>query len=260
MTAPTDVGGFALGALPPKEDPRTLRLGAYLPAALPTPPAAVDWTTKVGTWPMYRNNRVSCCTCAAAGHAIGAWTSNASTDGAASWITDQDVIAAYTTVSGYDPATGFNDRGAYLLDVLNLWRRRGVGGRRITAYARVNILDLVEVRTAIAQFGALYSALALPVSADDQLRANAPWKAINSSRGRPGSWGGHAVSILGYDRAGLVCATWGREQRMTWGFWSRYGREAYAAFGPDWMTPAGPSVSGFNTDQMLADLRTIGAA
>ena len=99
-----------LGRLPKQEDPGTLKLETYLTPALAPSPAATDWTTKVQSWPMFENDTVGDCTCAAAGHDIEAWTITAT--GVEAQLTNQQVIAAYSAITGYDPATGANDNGA----------------------------------------------------------------------------------------------------------------------------------------------------
>ena len=37
----------------------------------------------------------------------------------------------------------------------------------------------------------------------------------------PGSWGGHAVDVVGYDDAGLTVVSWGALLRASWDFWDR---------------------------------------
>lgn len=243
---------FALGRLPTKEDPRTLRLSAYL-ADEPAPPSA-NWLGKGVNWPLYRNDRVGCCTCVAAGHLVRTWTDAA---GEPVEIAERDVIAAYSAVSGYDPRTGRNDNGAYLLDVLNHWRRTGVGGRTIAAYAKVNVRDLNEVKLAIARFGGLDIGIDLPRSAQSQLGSS--WRETRGAAGERGSWGGHAVQVAAYGGSGLTCTTWGREQRMTWGFWRAYVSEAYAVVSTDFLDTAGRSPTGFDLAGLLDDLRRVTA-
>lgn len=35
----------------------------------------------------------------------------------------------------------------------------------------------------------------------------------------PGSDGGHAVAVLGYDAQYITFITWGEKKQMTWAFW-----------------------------------------
>ena len=41
--------------------------------------------------------------------------------------------------------TGLNDNGAVILDVLNYWRKTGIGGHPISAYADLKELDAGNV-------------------------------------------------------------------------------------------------------------------
>ena len=62
-----------LGKLPYREDSRTLFIANYLTPQLPPPPPALDLTRKVKAWPMYNNDQIGDCTCAAAGHMVELW-------------------------------------------------------------------------------------------------------------------------------------------------------------------------------------------
>ena len=64
-----------LGRLPSKNKPTQLRLAKYLtPRDLPEPPASMDLASAVASWPMYDNDDLGDCTCAAAGHMVEAWS------------------------------------------------------------------------------------------------------------------------------------------------------------------------------------------
>jgi hypothetical protein len=74
MSAPTATTVGLLGRLPVRRDVRTLALARYVDRAeLPQPPVRLDMTRRVPGWPMYANDRLGDCTCAAAGHMIEAW-------------------------------------------------------------------------------------------------------------------------------------------------------------------------------------------
>src|SRR5947199_364607 len=79
-----------------------------------------DETTQAPTWPLYANDRIGDCTCAAAAHMVEAWT--AASRGRPVLIGERAVLHAFDLVKQVDPATG--EEGAVCLDVLNLWRRR----------------------------------------------------------------------------------------------------------------------------------------
>jgi hypothetical protein len=247
---------LALGRLPTRHDPRTLRLASYLTPALPPPPARVDWARPVPQWPMYGNDEYSDCTCAAKGHLIAAWRANA---GAPADVVDTAaVLAAYTAISGFDPGPPTrNDNGAYMLDSLNHWRRRGVGGHKIAAFVAVDTGDLTQIHTAIALFGGVYVGFDLPASARTQFHARAQWRKSIGGPARKGSWGGHAMTLLGYDDRRLWGPTWSRLQPMTAGFATAYLDEAYAAVSVDQLDAAGHSPTGLDLDKLQADLAAL---
>jgi hypothetical protein len=243
--------GIRLGKLPVRHDVRTLQFARYVDTTtLPAPPASYDVTAHVGDWPMYANDTIGDCTCAAAGHMIEAWTAAAS--GKAKEVTEKAVLTAFDAVKVTDPATG--ESGAVELDVLNYWRKIGVGGHKIGAFAAVPVHDHNLVRTATYLFGGVYIGLDLPRTAQQQ----DVWDWTGSLRGdaRPGSWGGHAVDVVRYDAHGLTVVTWGRLKQMTWAFWDRYCDECYGLISNDFLKK-GHSPSGFNLAELKADLQLV---
>ena len=68
----------------------------------------------------------------------------------------------------------------------------------------------------------------LPLSAQREFEAAKPWAIVSGPGSTPGSWGGHYVYVTGYTTLGPTCVTWGRKQRMSWRFFSKYCDEAYA--------------------------------
>lgn len=246
-----------LGKAAPRHDARTLRLAKYLQAhLLPTPPDVYDLTAKAPLpWGMMLNDVLGDCTCAAAAHLIMAWTANAAAEVVP---TDAQVLAAYEAVTGYTPADPASDRGAVELDVLNYWRQTGVAGHRILAYAALEPANQTHVRAAVATFGGCYIGVALPASAQGQ----AAWDVVPDAEGgagTPGSWGGHAVCVVGYDAAGLTVVTWGQLLKMTWAFWEKYCDEAYAIITQDFLEANGDTPGGLDLAQLQADLREVTA-
>lgn len=243
-----------LGKLAPKNDPRTLKLAKYLDEnTLPTQPDSLDWGNNVPAWGMMDNDRLGDCTCAAAGHMIMCWTSQ---ETHLFVPPDDAILHTYEAVSGYNPNTGQNDNGAVEVDVLNYWRRHGIARHKIAAYASVNPKLAQEAQQACWLFGGLYIGIALPLSAQSQAVWDVPAGGAHG-HGAPGSWGGHAVPIIGYDKDGLTCITWAERKRMTWAFWSAYVDEAYAVLSHDWAMPSKKSPSGFLLADLLADLKKV---
>jgi hypothetical protein len=251
--ATTEIATGKLGKLAPRVDVRTLSLPRYVDGdELPAPPAALDLTRHVAEWPVYANDRIGDCTTAAAGHMIEAWTAEAR--GAPVEVSERAVLAAFDRVKIVDPLTG--EEGAVELDVLRDWRKHGVGGHRIGAFARVPVHDQRLRRAAAWLFGGLYIGLALPLSARDEETWD--WRGSLTGPDRPGSWGGHAVDVVGYDDGGPTVVTWGRLQRMTWRFWDRYCDEAYCILSRDFLV-GDHAPNGFDLAALRADLALVTA-
>jgi hypothetical protein len=209
---------------------------------------------------MMDNDQIGDCTCAAAGHLIMEWTANASK---MVTPTDQDIVTAYSAITGYNPVTGANDNGAQELDVLNYWRQQGIAGHKIEAYMALEPANHTHVMDAVWIFGGCYIGLALPKSAQAQTSNKQIWSVPPSGTGgdgKPGSWGGHAVPVVAYDARSLTVVTWGALQTMTWGFWAAYCDEAYAILSPDYLEQKGGQTvtpGGFNLQQLQADLADL---
>jgi len=251
----TDHSQMKLGKAAPRHDPRTLQLANYLePGNLPPAPKTENYGKTIASWPMMGNDTIGDCTCAAAGHMVECWTGNASSTPVV--ISDNSIIQAYSAITGYDPTTGANDNGAVEIDVLNYWRQTGIGGHKIVAYAALEPGNRNHVTDGIYLFGGVYIGLGLPISAQHQKVWSVPPGGPVGS-GAPGSWGGHAVPVVEYDKHGLTVVTWGMLKRMTWGFWGAYCDEAYALLSEDFIGPGGKAPSGFDFNALLNDLKQV---
>lgn len=243
-----------LGRLAPDPTKPRLRLGARLDRGAPAAPPLADWLSRVADWPMYGNDRIGDCTIAGAGHIIQALSTYG--QGTTATVGDDDVLAAYSAVSGYDPLTGRNDNGAVMQDVLNYWRRSGIGGHRILAFAEVDVRDRTEVERAISVFGHVYIGIDMPTSAMDQFDAGRPWDVVRRDGGLEG---GHAVNVGAYSRPGaaFTAVTWGRVQALTEAFWDRYVAEAWVIITPEWLSAAGTSPGGVDLYGLGEDLAEL---
>jgi len=241
-----------LGKLPPKADPRTLRLATYIEKRkLPKIPQAHNLSKRtLQAFPhlgMMANNNLGDCTCAALGHAFQTWTAY----GGKPWRpTDSQVIEAYNRVNG-----GV-DEGAAMLDVLKMARSVGIGGNKIDAFVAIDPMNHDQVRTAHFLFGGLYVGANLPTSAQDQLDKG-EWFLTTGNGSEPGSWGGHAFNIVNTSKRGLTCVTWGTLQKMTWDWWDRYVDESYAVLEHDYLGDDNRSPQGFSFEKLKRDLGAL---
>jgi Domain of unknown function (DUF1906) len=251
---PVDYSQMPLGKRHARHDPRVPMLAKYLPmASLPSPPDSVDWYSRINNWGVMKNDLLGDCTCAAVGHAVLQWTTYT---GRPKLLSDEDIVDLYEVVGGYNPADPSTDQGAVEVDVLNYWLNQGVDGDNITAYASIEVGNTIAVKDAINWFGNVYIGLALPISAQTQdVWSVPPGGAVGL--GASGSWGGHAVPVVGYDQRGLLCVTWGQLKRMTYEFWSAYCDEAYALMSKDFVRSAGTTPNGVTWEQLQEDMQAL---
>jgi hypothetical protein len=235
-----------LGKLPPKVDPRTFKFEDFLkPTALtplPLAPPARDWTSGLPlSLGFMGNDQTGDCTTAAAGHLTQVWTKLGS--GTEITISDADILAAYSAVSGYN-GTPSTDKGASMLDVLNYWATAGIGGHKIGAYALIDFTNVDHMQLAIDMFGGVYVGIALPKTAQDQTI----WDVDGSLTGdsAPGSWGGHCVGMSTYDHTYWTVMTWGGRKQATQPWLSAYGDEAYVIISQEFVNGIIPAPSGFD--------------
>lgn len=126
---------------------------------------------------------------------------------------------------------------------------------RATAFVRLAPGDDNELRLAVQWFGCALVGLALPLAAQTQ----AVWDVAPRPEGEPGSWGGHAVAIVGYDPGALTGVSWGAVKHMTWRFWRAYASEAWAVLSADWIARGGASPAGIALDTLRNDLSEMTA-
>jgi len=222
------VTGLKYGRKPADHSRPHVRLARLLPPTIPAPPESCDWISDVpaDAWGMLGNDKVGDCTCAGVGHKrIGDVWAN---QGIVLVITEEDAIKFYENF-GYDPRDPNTDQGAMCQDVLEFWQKHGFNGEKILAFAKVNVRDEKEVKTAINLFGQIYTGFDVPDTAEEQFNNGEAWDVVPGSE----SVGGHCVTLGAYDKNGYVSVTWGRLQKLTSRFFRKYWDEAWVIFGPD---------------------------
>ena len=301
-----------LGKRSRRDDPRTLKLARYLlPGAYTAavaPPSSCDYTRGAKDWGMMLNDRLGCCTISAVGHALQVWTANASKE---ITVPDSTILSYYQRWDGFNPRDASTDQGGVELDVLNDWRQQGFAGHTLDAYVSIGLGNreqgiegkaqnpvpspqppdpstqtptaCPDLALAIWLFGGAYIGVRLPITAQNQDVWDVP--AHPGPNDEPGSWGGHAVQLVGYDcglpiadgrlsieepsvnrqssidnhQSFLTCITWGRLKRMTWAWLEKYCDEAYALVSKDWIKANGIAPSGFDFATLEADLNLVTA-
>jgi hypothetical protein len=244
------------GKLAPKHNSKGLLLNKYLAASIPPAPEKVyrEYKVPASLWGMLGNDTLGDCTCAAIAHYLMLVTAHT---GAMLVPTVEDVVTVYSAVSGYDPATGANDNGAAITDVLEYWRTTGIAGHKILAWAALDQTNLAELRQAIWLFGGIDIGVQLPNVAVNQFNAGQPWEVVTDDGGLDG---GHSVPNFGYGSEGTNCITWAQRQGMSWDWFQKYCDEAYTVITPEWFQQATQKTpSGFDLAALQADLLALKA-
>ena len=301
-----NLSSMKLGKRPQRRDIRTLKLARYLPGAQQAqplqPPASVDYAHGIEDWEMMLNDRLGCCTISAIGHAVQTWTANAL--GRELTVPDSTILEYYEKWDGYNPADPATDQGGVELDVLNDWRQGKFDGHSLDAYVsialgdsselenpemgRSSVLPVPQIATAIWLFGGAYIGVELPIRAQTQDVWDVP--DYPGPDDKPGSWGGHAVYLVGYDfelpivdfrlsvekpnvdpqlsvgsgesaidrrQSTMTCITWGKPKQMPFAWFEKYCSEAYALVSKDWLRSNGVAPNGFDLATLESDLEAV---
>jgi hypothetical protein len=255
-----DFSKVKLGKKPAKIDPRTLRLAKYLLPSLPAAPSSVDWTGGVKEFGQMLNNVLGDCTVAAVGHAEQIWSIAADSKELEFTPSDHLILEKYMQWCGYVPGDPSTDQGGVEIDVLNDWRKHGFHPalhphrHPLLAYADPDPANTEHIRQAINLFGGVYIGLELPICAQTQ----DVWDTVSGPTGEPGSWGGHAVFVCGYDESTFTFISWGQVMKMTIRFWEDYVDEAHALVSAEFLNAGtGETPVGFDLVTMLADLQQV---
>jgi len=255
-----------LGRLPSPPDARTFKLSKYLAKArLPDAPRSVAYSPAVlnhGGYGMLANDELGCCVVAAMMHTAMQQSAN---DGRLLPMPTRDeVVAAYSAISGYIPGRPETDIGCNLLAALKYWRNTGltIAGQshKIGAFVKVSVQRPDEFAAALWLFGSVVTGFWLPTAAQGRkswtgapTRIKGDWK--------PGTWGGHAVCQADVERRAPLdlyqTVTWGALMPTDQRFLQLYCDEAYVVLADDWLGEDGLCPAGFDKSTLLADLAAL---
>jgi hypothetical protein len=236
-----------LGRAPVKHDARTFKMARFLnKKKLPAIMASLDYSSKVPTWPMFANDKYGDCTIAAMAHMEQLF---ARLMGKTFSFKESTVVDTYFKLSP-------KDQGCNMLDVLNFWRKFGLSRHKAFAFMSIDPKDTDHLKLALQLFGGVYVGFNLPLSAQDQV--GKIWDVTSTTlrgKAKPGSWGGHAVNIVGFDKDGVTIITWGKKQKVSWAFVRAYMDEAYAVLSLDWKDA--PQSSGIDYAALQTELSAL---
>lgn len=246
-----------LGKAPARHDKRTLKYEDFTLAssALPVLPQA-HWGHGL-PYTMLGNDQYGDCVEAAYAHMLQTWIARSKSAGPYT-PDDTGTLAAYSALTGFNPANPSTDRGTDMLSACNYWRTTGMNGYEIDAFLSVNPQHTDFVKDAVAYYGGLYIGAQLPVSAQAQSVPGGTWSVTTGPDSVAGSWGGHCIPIVGYDKKLLYVVTWGMIVGMTWGFLQTYCDEAFVFLAHEWIENTGFSPGKMAWGQLTAALANLG--
>lgn len=240
------------GKLAPKTDPRDLNLANYLKISTSEDvPLSHDWTVKkTSAWGVPAGKKLENCPVFAAGQLIESWDANLDKEQVEH---TEAALQAFTALTGYDPATGENNKPLHLADIVNYWGQHGIGRHRIEIYLTIPLTDHNLVKAAISIFGGIYAGFFLPESVSTQT----DWELVSGADDTASSTNaGHALAVLAYDSDSLTCIFQGKAQKMTWEFYDAYCDEAFALVTTEFLKSA-ETPMGINLPAMKSDRMTI---
>ena len=243
-----------LGRLP--EDPYKPRLTLAPHLRATAPPPSADWYSHVQAWGVLGNADWGDCVFAGNGHIVEQQT--ALGEGDESIVTDTETLAEYSQVTGFNqdagpPGSNPTDQGALIQDGLADLRKNGLAGQKIAAFARVTQANQTEMKTALAELGAVSLGVNLPQSAMDQFNAGQPWTVSGDAT----ILGGHCIIAAGYDAQYVYIVSWGKVVPATWGWLAAYCDEAWAVVSSMWAGEGGKDPEGVDLHGLGAEFAAL---
>lgn len=244
---------FKLGKTPARKDSVSFKLKNYL-TTLPTPPSTFGHQSLVSIWGMLGNDRYGDCVWAGAGHETILWNKEANK---VIDFSDNSVLSDYSAVTGFNPNNPVSDQGTDMQVAASYRRKTGVldsanNRHQVDAYLAITPKSVAEHKLAIYLFSAVGIGFEFPDYAMDEFKAGQTWHLKTGGQ----IDGGHYVPAIGYNSRYVFVVTWGKVQRMTWGFFKKYNDESVVYISKE-MLNAGKSLEGFNLTQLEADLAQL---
>jgi hypothetical protein len=207
-----------------------------------------------GDWGILANDEIGDCVFAGAGHEHMLWESEA---GNQVVFPVQNIIRAYSDVTGYSPSNSDSDNGTNVRLALRYRRNVGIFDsnnqvHKLDSFLQIHNKNIQEMKTALFLFDAVGIGINFPSTAMGQFQNGQPWDVVSGSSIE----GGHYVPIVGYDENFIYVVTWGQIQRMTYAFYNQYNDEAWAILSQDFLKN-GKSPDGFDFETLKQDLVSL---
>lgn len=259
------------GHLPPvlPESPKLGRIAGHTPsrrlsdyldvqAAAAKVPAAITRPHPGFQWGMLANDRLGDCVIAMMLHSIEDLHLDAGTAPPA--FTDEDAIAAYSAITGYDPTKPETDQGTNEAEAMAYWQKTGLTAKadgsvhKVCGTLSIDPKNATEMQVGIWEFVDVQLGVALPKSAQGEQEWTEPPGGF-TGEGEPGSWGGHGIPAREYDGQRYKVVTWGAELLMTVAFHDACTQEAFVIIDEEMLNNSGTGPSGVDWSQLASDFK-----
>jgi hypothetical protein len=237
-----------LGLRPATPAKQRLRLRDYL---LPAHPVSVNYLSGV-QFGMYANDRFGVCGPTSVANSRRLIT--AKLKGQMQAPSQDDVFDLYRRSGNpnFNPATGQDDNGVNMQEMLQAVSSGGISGIKSLAFAAVDPANIEELKSAVALFGFVLFGVTLE-AVQQQQTSQGVWDYRPS-----GLWGGHAILGGAYQNQpeGIEVITWAQVVRMTDAFMLHQETEAWVVIWPEHLTDAG-FLQGVNLAALAADFEQM---
>lgn len=256
------IGGMKL----PSAHAPMLRLSSYLDkVTLPPMMPTVDWSAPAMSviQNVEGNDSIGDCVLAEEAHFIGVVTGNA---GTLYSYSQAQTIAAYSAITGYNPANPSSDQGTDPTVCMNYFTQNAYAdGTKLDGWVSVDATSISEVQFAIGGLGNLKIWLSLP---DAYINPFPSSSGFLWGTGTPNPQQGHCIGspaynsprIVGSNSQGVQVMSWGLVGTMTWAGLAQLcvpaaGGGLAVRLTRDWMNKAnGNTPSGFAYADLVSDV------
>ncbi len=246
------MASFKLGKLPARPGAVKFKLTDYI--SLPTPPTSYGhYRLVTENWQMLGNDQYGDCVWAGAAHETMLWNREANRNVS---FTDQEVLSDYSAVTGFNPNDPNSDQGTDMQVSASYRRKTGVKAsdkrHQVMAYLEIPVGNVTQIKQAVYLFSAVGIGFQFPDYAMDEFNSGQTWHL----RSGGSIVGGHYVPVVGYNGTYLYVVTWGKIQKMTWGFFKKYNDESIAYLSAEMLTN-NKSLEGFDLTALEKDLASL---
>ena len=247
-----------LGRRPPRHTGKTRRslmvMNAHLTALGPAPAATNDYVAAVKVpWRYMWNDQLGDCVCADTGHTMMLRTANT---GGIVIPSANEILKLYEEVGGYVPGDPSTDQGCDEVTMEEFLQKTGFIGHKLDQYGSVDFANFAHLVWTVQLFGSCRLGINLPNWAENAFSDGHPWGTPPAGADTTIA-GGHDVPLVDYRNGYFKCVTWGQIQLVSMEFLNMYCEEAHAELDFDWIRKQGEAPSGFNLNQLAADLAAV---